>query len=83
MNVNIIIIGNEILSGETLDTNAAFMGQQLNNAGFNVIRKITIPDNKISIINTLTETTGIIITTGGLEPLLMTLQNQLWLSFLT
>mgnify|MGYP006244779799 CR=1 FL=1 len=43
MNVGIITIGNELLSGFTLDRNAAWIGQQLLSSGIKVSIHHTIP----------------------------------------
>ena len=45
MNVGIITIGNELLSGFTLDRNAAWIGQQLLSSGIKVSIHHTIPDD--------------------------------------
>ena len=71
MNSIIIIIGNEVLSGDTLDTNSMNIGQALNNAGIPVIKKITIPDEKGQIAEALDEAilkADLIILSGGLGP---------------
>ena len=71
MEAIIIIIGSEVLSGETLDTNSQFIGKLLNNTGIPVIKKITIPDDKAMITQALSEANDqaeIVIITGGLGP---------------
>ena len=52
MNVEaeIITIGDEILIGQTVDTNSAWMGQQLNDVGVDVDRVVSIRDTKEAII---------------------------------
>ena len=71
MKVEIISIGDEILIGQILNTNAAWMSQELNNAGFDVIRISTISDKKDDIvfsINDAIKRADIILLTGGLGP---------------
>lgn len=71
MEAIIIVIGNEVLSGETLDANSQFIGTALNNAGINVMMKITIPDEPAAIRESISqafEKSGLIIMTGGLGP---------------
>jgi nicotinamide-nucleotide amidase len=71
MKAEIIIIGDEILIGQTVDTNSAWIGEALNRRGFDIIRKITIHDNHQDILGALNEIgtgTDVIITTGGLGP---------------
>ena len=46
MNAEIITIGDELLIGQTIDTNSAWMGAELSMAGFDIKRKISIHDNK-------------------------------------
>lgn len=67
----IVIIGNEVLSGETLDTNSQFFGKVLNDIGIQVIKKISIPDSKEAISAAITEAmqmVPIVIMSGGLGP---------------
>jgi nicotinamide-nucleotide amidase len=71
MKAEIIIIGDEILIGQTVDTNSAWIGEALNRRGFDIVRKITIHDNHQDILGALNEIgtgTDVIITTGGLGP---------------
>ena len=73
MNVGIITIGNELLSGFTLDRNAAWIGQQLLSSGIKVNIHHTIPDDLGVIYDTLENQYSEwecdqIIVTGGLGP---------------
>jgi nicotinamide-nucleotide amidase len=68
-NVEIITIGTEVLIGQVIDTNSAWIGEQLQKVGLNIFRKTSIKDEKNLIISTLkkaSEENDIIITTGGL-----------------
>ncbi len=70
-NVEIIAIGTEVLIGQTIDTNSAWIGEKLQMVGLNIFRKTTIVDTPELIIQTLQkayEENDIIITTGGLGP---------------
>ena len=51
--VEIITIGDEILIGQTVDTNSAWMGTELNLMGIRVNRITSISDNKDEIISAL------------------------------
>lgn len=65
----LITIGDELLIGQVIDTNSAFIARQLNKAGIAVLRRIAIADDEAAIINTLNAEVGksrIIILTGGL-----------------
>ena len=69
--ISIITIGDELLIGQVIDTNSAWMAQELNKEGFNVIRRVAIADEKQSILTALSEEVkhaAIILITGGLGP---------------
>lgn len=71
MDVEIITIGTELLIGQLVDTNSAWMGTQLNLAGFDVTRKTTIPDTAMAITSAISEAldrVAIVLVTGGLGP---------------
>lgn len=71
VNASIITIGDELLIGQTIDTNSAFISQELNKIGVWVRRRIAIADDKEAILTTLAEeakTSRLIIITGGLGP---------------
>jgi nicotinamide-nucleotide amidase len=71
MNAVVISIGNELLNGYTVNTNASYISQKLYELGFQVIKIITIPDKKEEIKKTIEENlikTDLIICTGGLGP---------------
>ncbi len=71
MKATIITIGDEILIGQIIDTNSAFIAQRLSSIGFVVESKISIGDSAEQITTTLTSaasTTDLVIVTGGLGP---------------
>ncbi len=71
INVELVTIGNELLSGNTTDTNSAWLSQQLNLIGLQVSRITSVPDIKKDILSILAESENradIIIMTGGLGP---------------
>lgn len=71
MNAVLITIGDEILSGNTVDTNSNFIASELKNIGIAVKRIFTISDEVATITETLKsafEIAEIVITTGGLGP---------------
>ena len=53
MKVKIITIGDEILIGQIIDTNSAFISKELINIGVEVTEILTIGDSKIDITNSL------------------------------
>ena len=46
MKAEIITIGDELLIGQTIDTNSAWIGAELSQAGFDICRKISIHDKR-------------------------------------
>ena len=67
----IITIGDELLIGQVIDTNSAFIAQSLSKIGIPVTSRIAVGDNKADIINALdtaSQKSKIIILTGGLGP---------------
>jgi nicotinamide-nucleotide amidase len=71
VNASIITIGDELLIGQTIDTNSAFIAQELNKAGVWVKRRVAVGDSWDDIWNALDEESkesDIILITGGLGP---------------
>ena len=71
VNVGIITIGDEILYGQTLDTNSHWMSFELDSFGFNVVHRATVSDTETAILSALeiaSEKADIILMTGGLGP---------------
>jgi len=71
VNAAILIIGNEILSGRTQDTNTGTIALWLNSIGVKVQEVRVIPDIKKTIIDTvnlLKENNDYVFTTGGIGP---------------
>ena len=58
MQAEIITIGDEILIGQIVDTNSAWMAQELNKIGIDVSRINSISDQKSDIVNSLEESLG-------------------------
>ena len=71
VNAAILIIGNEILSGRTQDTNTSTLATWLNSIGVKVVEVRIIPDIEKTIINTLNllrTSYDYVFTTGGIGP---------------
>lgn len=67
----IITIGDELLIGQTIDTNSAWMAEQLNGLGIDVRRRIAVGDDKDAIKAVLDEELSrndLLLLTGGLGP---------------
>lgn len=68
---SVITIGNELLIGQTIDTNSAFIGQELNKIGIWVRKRVAVGDDALEIKTALDQESmlsDIIILTGGLGP---------------
>lgn len=71
INASIITVGNELLIGQTIDTNSAWMAQELSKIGIWVRRRVAVGDVWDDIWNALDEESkkaDIIFITGGLGP---------------
>ena len=67
----IITIGDEILIGQIVDSNSAWMAQQLNMVGIKVKQISSVSDNELHVLTALDEAKSradIILITGGLGP---------------
>lgn len=69
--VEIITIGDEILIGQIVDTNSAWMGVKLNKQGFDIVQITSVKDNAAHITqaidNALTRA-DVVLMTGGIGP---------------
>ncbi len=68
---SIVSIGNEILSGQTIDTNAAYLSRELLSVGIPVVSFYTAADDLDSIVRSLKlagEDAQVVLATGGLGP---------------
>ncbi|WP_421946741.1 competence/damage-inducible protein A [Phaeodactylibacter xiamenensis] len=71
MKVYLITIGDEILIGQIVDTNSAWMGQQLNLNGAHITGIMTVSDEAESIVQALEQglrSADVVLMTGGLGP---------------
>ncbi|HWL40376.1 MAG TPA: competence/damage-inducible protein A [Gemmatimonadaceae bacterium] len=71
LRVELVTIGDELLLGFTIDTNAAHLSRTLAESGIEVVRRTTIGDEAEKIAGAVSEAldrTGAVITTGGLGP---------------
>src|SRR5436190_21905942 len=71
MQVELVTIGDELLLGFTIDTNAAYISRTLAEAGVEIVRRTTVGDEADKIATAVREAlerTGAVITTGGLGP---------------
>jgi nicotinamide-nucleotide amidase len=71
MKAEIITIGDEILIGQIVDSNSAFIARELNEVGISVVQITSISDEPNCILNALEQAQSraeLVITTGGLGP---------------
>lgn len=71
MQIALITVGDEILSGDTVNTNAAWLGKQLTERGVSVERVLVVPDRVADIARVVNESLAeydTVIVTGGLGP---------------
>jgi len=71
MKCELISVGDELLIGQTINTNASWLGEQLNNLGFTIAYGLVISDQKKDIVNALNQAenrSDVVLITGGLGP---------------
>ncbi|MDY6764827.1 MAG: molybdopterin-binding protein, partial [Halobacteria archaeon] len=71
MNISIVNVGDEILAGDTVNTNATWLAERLDERGAEVKRIVVIPDEVDVIASTVREHSqeyDAVIVTGGLGP---------------
>lgn len=71
MDLEIVTIGDELLLGLTIDTNAAWLARSLAEHGVSIVRRATVGDDAAAIaiaVGEAIQRTGAVITTGGLGP---------------
>ena len=71
MKTSIIAVGTELLFGQTVNTNAAFLSEKLNLMGFDVMYHFVVGDNPMRLRKKLAqafEDTDLVLLTGGLGP---------------
>jgi nicotinamide-nucleotide amidase len=71
MNAEIVAIGSELLLGQIVDTNSAWMAQRLASVGVNLFYKTIVGDNPGRMLEAITaamERSDVVITSGGIGP---------------
>ena len=71
MDVALVCVGDELLAGDTVNTNAAWLGERLSERGVDVERVTVIPDRVADIARTVDEYRAdydAVVVTGGLGP---------------
>ena len=71
MRVAIVTVGDELLVGDTVNTNAAWLGERLDERGVGIKRVVTLPDRVADIARVVNEYRAeydAVVVTGGLGP---------------
>ncbi len=71
MKIEVVTIGDELLFGKTVNSNLAWMGRHLAEAGYEISKHTTLPDERTSLLEGLSRAllhADVVITTGGLGP---------------
>ncbi len=71
MRASVITIGDELLIGQTIDTNSAWIGAELSKAGFDVYKMTSVHDRREDILSAIADAEGksdVVLITGGLGP---------------
>ncbi|PCH97947.1 MAG: damage-inducible protein CinA [Gammaproteobacteria bacterium] len=78
-NVQLLLTGNELMTGDIVDSNSAMIAQQFKELGLEIFRKVTIADDMallVDEINRLAKDADILIINGGLGPTIDDLTAQ-------
>lgn len=71
LNIQLLLTGNELMSGDIIDTNSVYIAQELKNLGVELHRKVTVGDSLELLVNemeSLSQQADIVIVNGGLGP---------------
>jgi len=71
MRVALVTVGDELLAGDTVNTNAAWLGKRLSARGVDIERVVTVPDREADIAEVVNEyhaAYDAVVVTGGLGP---------------
>ena len=71
MNAVILAVGNELVTGQTVDTNSAYLSQRLAELGIETTEHVTVRDDRSAIaaaIRTAAAAADVVLVTGGLGP---------------
>jgi nicotinamide-nucleotide amidase len=77
--IQLLLTGNEIMSGDTVDTNSAMIAQRLQEIGLGIYRKVTVGDDVELLqaeLEQLSRNTDVLIVNGGLGPTIDDLTAQ-------
>ena len=69
--IHLLLTGDELMSGDTVDSNSSMIAQSLSACGHSVVEKVTLGDDRTRLIRALERAAGvarILIMNGGLGP---------------
>jgi len=78
-NVQLLLTGDELMTGDIVDSNSAMIAQQLKELGLKVTKKVTVADNLSTLVNEIKSivlSADILIVNGGLGPTIDDLTAQ-------
>lgn len=78
--VQLLLTGNEIMSGDTVDSNSALIAQRLGEVGIGIYRKVTVGDDRALLtaeLAAMTAASDVVIVNGGLGPTIDDLTAQI------
>lgn len=73
MNIQLLMTGNELMSGDIIDSNSSMIADHLQPSGITVSRKVTVGDNLKLLVNeiqTMSQSADLLLVNGGLGPTL-------------
>ena len=71
MNVEIVVIGDELLIGQVVDTNSNWIAREMNKIGWEITEITTVRDRKTEMLSAFEQAfsrVDIVLVTGGLGP---------------
>ncbi len=80
MKIQLLLTGNELMSGHTVDSNSAMIAQQLAAKGYGIARKVTVGDDSAELLaemNQQSQASDVLIVNGGLGPTIDDLTAQI------
>lgn len=71
INLQLLLTGDELINGDVIDTNSAYIAKQIKELGIDVTRRVTLADNLPGLVNeikAMSQQADILIINGGLGP---------------
>jgi len=71
INLQLLLTGNELINGDVIDTNSAYIAKQVKPLGIDIAKRVTLADNLTALINEIkimSQQCNLLIINGGLGP---------------